>query len=308
MLRWIDWSVIFSNRPKKGLERWALRALHSNKSLRDIANHISKHLSTNGHISLLSIDSIWIDGTPQAVGVCANRKSTKSELGDILLAINVIDSRAGSSKMNALIIQAKVSDNHNKLSATPSTAKEVALFYDLDTTKDLVLYTGTQLTSRKIGTYTLNFGIGLQNGATFLNMPRKASWMDIGQQKNAFLCGNIMSKKPYMIKGIDSYSKVLSKFSNFQIGKPVVDPRSCEWSRMILDLLNNYRPVTMSGYGGQKRVISWLYSHAHSLTSISNVTLLSTAGIGNVGDREQVQDNGIPFINTIFITVVIDKE
>lgn len=41
------------------------------------------------------------------------------------------------------------------------------------------------------------------------------------------------------------------------LGRPIYDPGSphfCEWSRLVWDLLGDYQPVVMDGYGRQNRV------------------------------------------------------
>lgn len=305
MFRWTDWILVYLTRPSSQLERWALQALHSRGSLIAIAGQISLSLKSK-RVQYVHVESVWIDGTPQAIGSTMSGKNIKCELGDLLLVLEMINRKGVTTQKNALVIQAKSSDSHNILSAGKSTQNEIDLLCDLDTSKPIKLISGFQRGSRLIGSYTLNSGTGLQSGATFLNMPRHLTWRDVSTHRRPYLCGTPSVATGYNIRIAAPYNKYLEKFANFKAGRKYSDPPGvCQWSKMILDLLNNYRPIVMSGYSHQPRVRSITYFLANAFGP-SKLIISSMVGVSSPKDASSLDH--LPHISTIYFTVYSDSE
>ncbi|ASJ76199.1 hypothetical protein [Granulosicoccus antarcticus] len=292
---WDLWHYIYEGKKGRSLERWALRYLHSACNLHRLALGIK--ILTGTKYSL-EISSIWIDGTPQAHGV-ARTKSVKCELADLLYIIEECDADKNVINKKALLLQGKNTRKFNKIDGGSSTKKERALFEKLDRKRELVLKSGVSDSSRKIGSYVLGGTLseGLSDCAKFLLMPKSKFWESKSAHLFPFHVTWTKSEKTADMKiGVSLDEATLNMLVANEIGKPVVDPKTCEWSRLVTDLEKGYLGVTMNGYGGQKRVNSSLFiamDEQGDMLRFSN----------SLNGHEEPAEN-VPFISIIRIKVI----
>lgn len=179
------------------------------------------------------------------------------------------------------MLQGKCADKNNVLPDGPSTEKERKLFESVNRNKKPILYPGTKASGASIGSYTLGGNTpGLADCAKYLMMPKHEKW-NYKAPKNTH---------PYVIGWPESLtSKSLGLTSNYldavihellqsqSMGKEVkfnngaID-RTCEWSKMIDDLLTSYQAVTMKGYNCQRR----FYNSSEDIPDIINGLSLMT--------------------------------
>lgn len=286
-LSWENWSKVYLNKKNKkraSLERWGLRNLHSVATLDYIVSEVKKNLNNTPYINV-SANSVWVDGTPQAKFtvskyedvnnsstsyVNTNQVSLKArkdevlncELADLLFIFNEFNSKTGFKKVRAVLLQGKCSEKNNLLPDGPSTEKERKLLESVNREELLTLYPGTKASGKEIGKYKLGGGEpGLADCAKYLMMPKYEAWNYKPPEKTG----------PYVIGWpVDSSSKSLGVTQNYldavidemlkspKMGREVkfkngdID-RTCEWSKMIDDLLTSYHGVTMKGYDRQRR-------------------------------------------------------
>ncbi|RQN05216.1 lysogenic conversion protein [Pantoea ananatis] len=288
-LSWENWSEVYLNKKynkRASLERWGLRNLHSVETLDHIVSQVKKkYLNNNPHIKVTA-NSVWVDGTPQAKFTVTNYKRVygslsaisgnakqpnvrpgkdevlNCELADLLFIFNEFDNQNGFKRVRAVLLQGKCADKNNVLPDGPSTEKERKLFESVNRNKKLILYPGTKASGASIGSYTLGGNTpGLADCAKYLMMPKHEKW-NYKAPKNT---------DPYVIGWPESLtSKSLGVTSNYldavihemlqsqSMGKEVkfnngaID-RTCEWSKMIDDLLTSYQAVKMKGYNFQRR-------------------------------------------------------
>jgi len=287
-LSWENWSKVYLNKKHKkraSLERWGLRNLHSVETLDHIVSEVKKkYLNNNPYINV-SANSVWVDGTPQAKFTVSkyenvnnssksygntNQVSPKArkdevlncELADLLFIFNEFNSQNGFKKVRAVLLQGKCSEKNNLLPDGPSTEKERKLLESVNREEQLTLYPGTKASGKEIGMYKLG-GVepGLADCAKYLMMPKYEAWnYKSPENTKPYVIGwpeNSSSKslgvtKNYLDAVIDEMltSQTMGREVKFKNGD--ID-RTCEWSKMIDDLLTNYYSVTMKGYDCQRR-------------------------------------------------------
>lgn len=255
--KWCSLFKRFNYSENKSIERWGLAYLHSKYALDELALSVVNILGKNGKTFSVSAESIWIDGTPQAEAEILSGKIIKCELADLLLIVEEIYQGNPNQYESGVLFQAKATSQYNKLPTGKSTKKERQLLEDMNRAKPLTLYKGTSSSSSMIGTYNLS-GIpsGLSDCSRYLLMPKAIKWAHPIQKSYApfqvgwpkFRHSSFLYKPKSIVQSIQEM--VLFK----TIGKPIVDPSKCEWSRMVNDLRAGYRGVFMKGYNGQSRV------------------------------------------------------
>ncbi len=307
-LSWKKWIEVYLNKKhnkRASLERWGLRNLHSVETLDHIVSEVkTKYLNNNPHIKVTA-NSVWVDGTPQAKFTVSNYKRVygslsaisgnatqpnvrpgkdevlNCELADLLFIFNEFDNQNSFKRVRAVLLQGKCADKNNVLPDGPSTEKERKLLESVNRNKELTLYPGTKASGADIGSYTLGGNTpGLADCAKYLMMPKHEKW-NYKAPKNT---------DPYVIGWPESLtSKSLGVTSNYldavihemlqsqSMGKEVkfdngaID-RTCEWSKMIDDLLTSYQSVTMKGYNCQRR----FYNSSGDIPDIINGLSLMT--------------------------------
>lgn len=157
-----------------------------------------------------------------------------------------------------LLIQGKTAKRHNRLPSNHSTKKERLLLEGLNRARPLSVFRDIGLRS-PIGTYTFGNGTGLNDCARYLVMAMTMQWdcplcaplspLQIGWPKSR--------ASQSLDPTIDFVQSMRSLATTGGIGRQIQDKGpnlNCEWSRMIWDLLGDYEPIEMRGYGGHRRV------------------------------------------------------
>lgn len=313
-LSWENWSKVYLNKKHKkraSLERWGLRNLHSVETLDHIVSEVKKECLKNNLYINVSVNSVWVDGTPQAKFTVnkyenVNNFSTSygntnqvrhrarkdevlnCELADLLFIFNEFNSQNGFKKVRAVLLQGKCSEKNNLLPDGPSTEKERKLLESVNREELLTLYPGTKASGKEIGMYKLGGDEpGLADCAKYLMMPKYEAWNYKSPENTApYVIGwpeNSSSKslgvtKNYLDAVIDEMlrSQAMGREVKFKNGD--ID-RTCEWSKMIDDLLKSYHDVTMKGYNRQKRFYNssgYIPDYIKGLSLMSNdVSLFS---------------------------------
>ncbi|MGD3126823.1 lysogenic conversion protein [Enterobacter hormaechei] len=313
-LSWECWRKVYLNKKHKkraSLERWGLRNLHSVEALDHIVSEVKKtYLNNNPYINV-SANSVWVDGTPQAKFTVSkyenenisstsygntNQVSLKArkdevlncELADLLFIFNEFNSQNGFKKVRAVLLQGKCSEKYNLLPDGPSTEKERKLLESVNREELLTLYPGTKASGNEIGTYKLGGDQpGLADCAKYLMMPKYEAWNyktpantdpyvigwpENSSSKSLGVTQNYLDAVIYEMLTSQTMGREV-KFNNGDID------RTCEWSKMIDDLLTSYHGVTMKGYDCQRRFYKssgYIPSHIKGLSlMIDDVSFLS---------------------------------
>ena len=258
-MQYSDWQYWFwIKRLKKGrsLERWALRHLHHRNYLNLLAERVIDFNRLHHRPCSVRVNSIWIDGTPQATAK-ARAKEVKCELADLLYIVEELDHKGDRIGRKGILVQGKNTVHPGKIDSGNSTRKERVLFEKLDRRYELALKTGVSKASKLIGEYFLDSTVkeGLSDCARFLLMPKMRCWF----------YDYILNCSPFhvtwpkretsneMVVGQSLTETVMEMYSGTNVGKKIIAPNMCEWSRMVLDLENGYKGVEMKGYDRQKR-------------------------------------------------------
>ncbi len=265
---WYEWRKLYEKFRESGrnsIERWGLCFLHSEPSLNALACLVASALNKNGRRAMVYAESIWIDGTPQAIAETTSGSEVKCELADLLFIFEEKSSNGDTKKEIGLLIQGKATPRHNKLTSGSSTKKERKLLECMDRSKPIELYRATVVSpSSKIGVYNLSgIPVGMRDCSRYLLMPKLLGWRFYGLITRPldrlaiapFQVGWPRSiRSPYLQspRGIVEAVQRMVLFG--EIGKEIADPSICEWSRMVNDLRGGYLGSYMAGYGGQKRI------------------------------------------------------
>lgn len=262
-MSWAQWRVLHSEFKRSGSkqqERWQLKYLHSPHALRYMAKMTYGYLRFLGRPADISIQSVWIDGTPQVKGSLPSGTPLRAcELADLLLIINHTNLAGITLKRTGLLLQGKTGKRHNALPSNNSTKKERQLLEGLDRTHDLFVYRDTQAKT-PIGQYKFGMGIGLEDCARYLVMAKDWWWQNCltGHPLGPLQVGWPKSRASTKLDNpISMMSAILEMSMNLTSGRPIREKNNllgCEWSRMVWDLLGDYEPVIMQGYGRQRRV------------------------------------------------------
>lgn len=252
---------------KWALERWYLMYLHEQQNVDSLALEIKARLAAEGRFAQVRVQSIWVDGTPQAEfspkGHSPRSKRPQCELADLLLCVRWESSDGLLQHEQAMLIQAKVASKYNKLPGGKSTQKERLLFENCNRYEDITLYPGVNrenpIGAYQLGSSAMSKTYGLQDCASFLLMA-KSSWPIATAPVGPLQVGWPLDKKNTEIKPPDSYlDAVINMVSGATsaMGREVktgAAAKHCAWTKMVNDLRGKYDPVSMNGYNGQARV------------------------------------------------------
>jgi hypothetical protein len=306
-VQYSDWQYWFwIKRLQKGrsLERWALRHLHHRDYLNLLAERVIEFNRLHHRPCSVQVNSIWIDGTPQATAK-ARTKRVKCELADLLYIVEELNHKGDRICRKGILLQGKNTVHPLKIDSGNSTKKERALFEKLDRRDELTLNVGVSNTSKIIGKYLLDSSVkeGLSDCARFLLMPKKRCWF----HDFIFNCSPFhvtwpkREKSNEMVVGQGLTEAVLEMYSGTSLGKEIIAPAKCEWSRMVLDLENRYKGVEMKGYDRQKRHYS---SDICSFTVQKRFSQDAQVNAETYGLNDNLIDFGtLPYISIIKVSV-----
>jgi hypothetical protein len=261
---WPMWRAINFRHTTSGWpsrERWQLAYLHSARTLDSMAKAALRGFSAASRPVALSVQSVWIDGTPQVTGSLPDGSAlAQCELADLLLIVNQVDPGGMTVRRTGLLIQGKTTKRHSKLPSNASTKKERQLLECLRRSAPLHVYRDTGLASQ-IGSYIFGGGHGLQDCARYLMMAKSWAWgcpCRICQGRLPLQFGWPPARTSSSMAPTTDFVLGLQQLAvTGTLGRTIHDkgsPSFCEWSRLVWDLLGDYQPVVMSGYGGQNRV------------------------------------------------------
>lgn len=316
---WEKWRTLHRRYIKSGwhsLERWGLVYLHSRYALNNLARAVAGAMGKAGKQSSVSVQSIWIDGTPQVSATAMSGKKVKCELADLLFILNEQDPTGRLLRRSGLLVQAKVARKYNELPAGSSTAKERRLLEDLNRAMPIDVYRGMATTSSKIGSYVFGGNTyGMKDCSRYVLMPKGLAWSPIRRDFAPFQVGWPSSKIHTELRPpiglVEAIQRVVITQS---IGRQVHDNTpslSCDWSRLVWDLLGDFDKVVMSGYGGQKRIHTSAFVPSNVLHfmasddfSTSGSTVLRNPIPPNQPiDEEQIAFDRPPSISVLVISI-----
>ena len=256
----VSWTQLHADFVASGqpsLERWMLRYIHQPKQLDYLADQLSQYLNSLGQVVCVQIESVWIDGTPQAEYEACNGLPHACELGDILVVVDrfaLAGGKLSSLDSRALILQAKIAPSPQYIPNGPSTGKQRLLLENSCSVAGIGLWKGTPRKSAAIGHYYIqNWCQGLKGHATYLLVPNVATGFPVGF--SPFTCAWSVPLPGNATQNMVEFVEALKKLSDVPVyGKLLIDPMVCEWSRMVYELLQGYAGVWMNGYGGQYRL------------------------------------------------------
>ncbi|UST88446.1 hypothetical protein [Pseudomonas siliginis] len=252
---------------KWALERWFLMYLHEQQNVDALALAVKARLAAEGRHAEVRIQSIWVDGTPQAEfspkGHSPRSKQPQCELADLLLCVRWESPSGLLQREQAMLIQAKVASKYNKLPGGKSTRKERLLFENCNRHKNITLYPGVNR-ENPIGAYQLGSSAdsksyGLHDCASFLLMA-KSAWHSFTGAVGPLQVGWPLDKAKTEIRPPDSYlDAVIAMVSGPAptLGREVKTGASaihCVWTKMVNDLRGRYEEIKMTGYDEQARV------------------------------------------------------
>ncbi|WP_321291154.1 hypothetical protein [Alcaligenes phenolicus] len=253
---WAFWEHIEDYKKTKGLrslERAALAQLHFPITLNYLAYRVASTYAEARIPVYTAVESVWIDGTPQASGTTVFGKTVNCELADLLYLVDERDLASNLVTRRGLLLQGKLADRHGVLLSGASTTKERNLLESLDTRAALDLYRDTQRKNH-IGSYHFKLGAladytGIEDCARYLIMPKSLSQWRTQRTYSPFAVGWPPQRTKAKLGSIRSLSRVIEDMGFAAIeGKPVIDPSACEWSRMVYDLLAKYeKPPLLPG-------------------------------------------------------------
>ncbi len=260
---WKKWSSLFGKFKKSdwtSLERWGLAYLHSNYALDELAKATAASFRQARKPAAISVQSVWIDGTPQVTATATSKLALKGELADLLIILNETNLNGTTVRRTGLLLQGKVSKRHNRLPSNPTTKRERQLLENLDRSQPMTVFRDMAANTEPIGTYTFGSGAGLKDCARYLIMPKGSEWYLYFMGPAPFQVGWPPNLKNSELRNLNGIVEAIQRAAVLGvIGRQIQDKTptlSCEWSKLVWDLLGDYQPVTMSGYGHQPRVNS----------------------------------------------------
>lgn len=259
---WAYWRALhggFKSSGWRSQERWQLAYLHSTDTLNEIAEAVRDGFMAASKAAMVSVQSIWIDGTPQVTGFLPDGRALAGcELADLLFIVNQISPSGLVTRRTGLLLQGKTAKRHNRLPSNPSTKKERLLLEGLDRARALSVFKDIGLKS-PIGAYTFGGAAGLEDCARYLMMAKTIQWScPICTPLAPLQTGWPKSRQAPSLEPTTSFLDMLRGLATTSgVGRQIQDKGAapnCEWSRLVWDLLDGYAPVEMQGYGGQQRV------------------------------------------------------
>ena len=125
---WTIWRAVNAGHAGAGWpskERWQLAYLHSTRTLDAMARVALAGFWAAGRPVAVSVQSIWIDGTPQVTGSLPDGSPlAQCELADLLLIVNQVNASGVTVRRTGLLVQGKTTKRHDKLPSNSSTKKE----------------------------------------------------------------------------------------------------------------------------------------------------------------------------------------
>ncbi|MGL6046449.1 MAG: hypothetical protein ACRC02_08305 [Vogesella sp.] len=254
---WWLWGAVNRLRAKNkgmyGRERTLLMLLHDSRSLTQLARSIK-----NGYPgSSVRVQSIWVDGTPQAEFKTMAGETKNCEFADLLLIVRYQNSTGQITEERGIALQVKISDKYNALPGGESTKLERALLEDMDRSHKLELYSATSRhKSSFIGSYDFGTGAiktGLKDVARYTNFPKNKPWFSMGIAPLQVGWPKSYTNK-FFSKPI-GFVEAIQRLASGKIGRDIfpVGP-SDPWAEMVSDLRGSYAGVQMNGYNGQNRI------------------------------------------------------
>lgn len=260
---WAYWRALhggFKATGWRSQERWQLAYLHSACTLEEIARAAIDGFDAVSRPAAVSVQSVWIDGTPQVTGFLPDGSSlARCELADLLFIVNQMNPRGVTVRRTGLLVQGKTAKRHNALPSNHSTKKERLLLESLHRARPLSVFRDIALTS-PIGAYTFGNGVGLSDCARYLMMAKTMQWdsCPICSPLTPLQIGWPKTRLSSFIDPTTGFVEAMQQLATTGgMGRLIQDKGpslKCEWSRMVWDLLGDYQPVEMRGYGGQNRV------------------------------------------------------
>lgn len=162
-------------------------------------------------------------------------------------------------RRRGVLLQGKTAKRHNALPSNHSTKKERLLLEGLNRSKPLSVFRDIALKS-PIGTYTLGAEAGLKDCARYLMMAKTLNWdcCPLCSPLTPLQIGWPKSRATTSIDPTTGFVEMMRQLATAAgFGRTIFDKGpalKCEWSRLVWDLLGDYEPVEMQGYGGQNRV------------------------------------------------------
>ncbi|UKV13001.1 hypothetical protein L6172_13150 [Thalassospiraceae bacterium SW-3-3] len=323
-MNWPIWNKIFADKPAlfHSTERWFLRYFHSEEALRDLIE--VSLLQGVQNAEKIDVQSVWIDGTPQARGVTETGQKVRCELADLLLIIQVFGPSGKHSSRRGILLQGKVGKVLPKFGSDKSTQKERDLLETLDRSKDLSLFRGG-LRSRLLNTNSVYrmTNVPLWDGPTkatpAVGLEDCSSYLFFapgGIQTEWYYCPFLMGwPENRDSKGIGSatdFRTVVERtYKDKLFGRKILgpnEPYECEWSRLVWDLLGTYKDAVINSiYGKFPRInqVSKLLSfqcHEYDLRT-RNISFMKVPP----KDAEAVEVNP-PNISVVLVNVKLSKE
>lgn len=252
---WDFWQHIENYKKTKklrSLERAALAQLHCPITLDYFALRVAAAYVAAGIPVHSMVESVWIDGTPQASGTTVSKKTVNCELADLLYLVDERDLSNNLVKRRGLLLQGKLANQQDVLLGGPSTTKERNLLECLDTRAAMDLYRDTKRTN-SIGCYQFKPGAlsgytGLEDCARYLIMPKSLSQWRKRQVFSPLAVGWPPLRTQSKLGPLRRLPQVIENMGVAATeGKSVIDPSVCEWSRMVYDLLANYETPPLPG-------------------------------------------------------------
>lgn len=264
-LAWNDWASSPQN--EWALERWFLMYLHKQENVDRLALAVTDRLMADDRNVQVRVQSIWVDGTPQAAfsprDHQPHEERPQCELADLLLCVRLESPNGQLQREQAMLIQAKVASDYDELPGGESTQKERLLFEECDRNQDITVYPGVKR-KKPIGNYQLGIGSdqqphGLHDCARYLLManqrwgkedknfaPLQVGWPLVNGHKQ------ISPPEPFLDAVMGMLPGAKTELGReIKTGAVAVD---CVWTKMVNDLRGKYLPVTMKGYKKQPRV------------------------------------------------------
>lgn len=252
---WLAWTKLHAafkaGKLEHGLEREALKYLHRKSSLRMLAQRLARDLPG----WRVRAESIWIDGTPQATFTDTAGLVDNCELADLLLIVRREQPNGLLFDERGLLLQAKVTPRHNRLTSGASTKLERRLLERVDRTLKLDLHRDTARTAL-IGSYVLGSAgagvlAGLKDCARYVLVPKSAMWkgMCTFHTYPPYQVGwPVSSLRPELRKPRGLVETVLSVGLHGTLGRLILSPSVDQWSQLVTDLRGDFVTAFMPGY------------------------------------------------------------
>lgn len=243
-------SLLNAHNQSRAVERRGLRHIHDPATLDELSLHLANYLAALSIRAVVRTESVWIDGTPQAKFVTQNGL-VQCELADLLVLLTEVKNQS-ITRRAAVLIQAKVGTAVDRIPSGSSTKKERALLEEVDLSHPIELYRDTQ-GKKQIGSYQLNTsGIGLKNYARYMVMPTQFH-NTFFQTFEPFVTGWPQKTSSNILSSLALFKDLPIALWEMKVGKPLLTSID-EWTRLVENLLGQYRFKRMRRFGGFDRV------------------------------------------------------